>query len=66
MRLSADEVSAIGGEIRQLDVDAEVYLYGSRADDGARGGDRPPKNRRDLLVDRRLPLWRNPGQDEWD
>ena len=39
MRLSADEVSAIGGEIRQMDADAEVYLYGSRTDDGARGGD---------------------------
>lgn len=39
MRLSREEVEAIGQEVRQLDPDAEVYLFGSRADDSARGGD---------------------------
>jgi predicted nucleotidyltransferase len=39
MRLSASEVSAIREEIGRLDPKAEVYLYGSRVDDTARGGD---------------------------
>jgi len=39
MRLTASEVTAIREEIGTLDPDAEVYLYGSRVDDSARGGD---------------------------
>ena len=39
MRLTASEVSAIREEIGWLDPKAEVYLYGSRVDDTARGGD---------------------------
>ena len=39
MRLSAIEASAIREEIGRLDPQAEVYLYGSRVDDAARGGD---------------------------
>ena len=39
MRLGADEVQTICEEIRQTDPAAEIYLYGSRADDSARGGD---------------------------
>lgn len=39
MRLTASEVTAIREEIGKLDAGAEVYLYGSRADDSARGGD---------------------------
>ena len=39
MRLAADEVQTIREEIRQTDPAAEIYLYGSRADDSARGGD---------------------------
>jgi predicted nucleotidyltransferase len=39
MRLGADEVQTIREEIRQTDPAAEIYLYGSRADDSARGGD---------------------------
>jgi uncharacterized protein len=39
MRLTASEVTAIREEIGRLDPNAEVYLYGSRADDSARGGD---------------------------
>jgi hypothetical protein len=39
MRLSAAEISAIREEIGRLDPKAEVYLYGSRVDDTARGGD---------------------------
>jgi predicted nucleotidyltransferase len=39
MRLTASEVTAIREEIGRLDPKAEVYLFGSRADDTARGGD---------------------------
>ena len=39
MRLAANEIKAIREEIRRLDPLAEIYLYGSRADDSARGGD---------------------------
>ena len=39
MRLATNEVQAIREEIRQTDPAAEIYLYGSRADDSARGGD---------------------------
>jgi predicted nucleotidyltransferase len=37
--LTAAEITAIREEIGRLDPKAEVYLYGSRADDAARGGD---------------------------
>ncbi len=39
MRLSAQEVQAIREEVRALDSEAEVFLYGSRAADTGRGGD---------------------------
>lgn len=39
MRLESHEVVAIREEVRRLDSVAEIYLYGSRADDTARGGD---------------------------
>jgi predicted nucleotidyltransferase len=39
MRLTASEIAAIREEIGRLDPQAEVYLYGSRVDDTARGGD---------------------------
>ncbi len=39
MRLGANEVNAIREEVRLSDPVAEIYLYGSRADDTARGGD---------------------------
>jgi len=39
MRLTVSEVTAIREEIWRLDSHAEVYLYGSRVDDSARGGD---------------------------
>ena len=39
MRLTASEVSSIGQEVRLLDSEAEIFLYGSRVDDNARGGD---------------------------
>ena len=39
MRLGANEAKAVGEEVRRLDPDAEIYLYGSRANDSARGGD---------------------------
>jgi predicted nucleotidyltransferase len=39
MRLETEQVQAIREEIRQTDPAAEIYLYGSRTDDSARGGD---------------------------
>ena len=39
MRLSASQITAIREEIERLDPKAEVYLFGSRVDDAARGGD---------------------------
>ncbi len=39
MRLTASEITAIREEIARLDPKAEVFLYGSRVDDTARGGD---------------------------
>ena len=39
MRLTASEITAIREEAGRLDPKAEVYLYGSRVDDSARGGD---------------------------
>ena len=39
MRLDIHELDAIRGEIRRFDPAAEIYLYGSRTDDAARGGD---------------------------
>lgn len=39
MRLTASEIAAIREEIGRVDPNAEVYLYGSRVDDTARGGD---------------------------
>jgi len=39
MRLKASEAKAIREKVRQLDPAAEIYLYGSRANDSAIGGD---------------------------
>lgn len=39
MRLEPGQVQAIQEEIGRFDADATVYLYGSRADDSAKGGD---------------------------
>ena len=39
MRLGGKEVAVICEEVRRLDAGAEIYLYGSRTDDTARGGD---------------------------
>lgn len=39
MRLSAEERSAITSSISALDPGAEVFLFGSRADDSLSGGD---------------------------
>jgi predicted nucleotidyltransferase len=39
MRLGVKEVEAIREEIRRSDPAAEIYLYGSRANDSAKGGD---------------------------
>ena len=39
MRLEPEHVQAIREEIRRCDPGARIYLYGSRADDSARGGD---------------------------
>jgi predicted nucleotidyltransferase len=39
MRLSEEERQAILGAIATRDASAEVYLFGSRVDDNAKGGD---------------------------
>lgn len=39
MRLDAREQSAIREIIREADSEASIYLFGSRADDSAKGGD---------------------------
>jgi predicted nucleotidyltransferase len=39
MRLAAKEQSAIREAIREADSEASIYLFGSRADDVAKGGD---------------------------
>jgi uncharacterized protein len=39
MRLTTNEADAIREEVGRLDPEAELYLYGSRTDDNARGGD---------------------------
>ena len=39
MRLSQKEISAIKGNILNYDEDAKIYLFGSRTNDKAKGGD---------------------------
>lgn len=39
MRLANEEQSAIRDTIRHVDADAMIYLFGSRTDDAAKGGD---------------------------
>ena len=39
MRLDSNQLQTIREETWQLDPTADVYLYGSRADDAAKGGD---------------------------
>lgn len=39
MRLMQEEQLAISAAIHQADVDATIYLFGSRVDDSAKGGD---------------------------
>ena len=39
MRLTEQETLAVREEVGSLDPQAEIFLYGSRANDAARGGD---------------------------
>ena len=39
MRLSEKEISAIKNNILNFDQDAKIYLFGSRVNDNAKGGD---------------------------
>jgi uncharacterized protein len=39
MRLAKEQLETIRDEIRRFDPAAEIYLFGARADDNARGGD---------------------------
>jgi predicted nucleotidyltransferase len=39
MRLANEELSIISDTIYKSDADAQIYLFGSRIDDAAKGGD---------------------------
>lgn len=39
MRLSKQEISLLKNELKILDLDAKIYLFGSRVDDSKKGGD---------------------------
>ena len=39
MRLRPNEIDTIRKEVRRFDAKAEIYVFGSRIDDSARGGD---------------------------
>ena len=39
MRLANEELSVISDTIYQADAEAQIYLFGSRVDDAAKGGD---------------------------
>jgi predicted nucleotidyltransferase len=39
MRLDSDQLQTIRDETWQLDPSSDIYLYGSRVDDAAKGGD---------------------------
>jgi len=39
MRLSEEEIGVLKDSVERLDREAELYLFGSRLDDRARGGD---------------------------
>ena len=39
MRLKEFEITVIKEVVHKLDADAQIYLFGSRADDSKRGGD---------------------------
>jgi len=39
MRLKPEEISVITSAVLEKDSQAKIYLFGSRADDSARGGD---------------------------
>ena len=60
MRLSDFEISAIRKTVSERDVDARVYLFGSRVDDARRGGDIDLLIMSDLLTsnDRGAIRWR--------
>ena len=49
MRISEAEADAIIASVEKFDPDAEVYLFGSRADDQKRGGDIDILVKSDLL-----------------
>jgi len=71
MRLEPQHREAIVRTIRAYDPDATVYLFGSRVDDGARGGDIDllvisQRLTREQLIDAKLDLYDQLGEQKID
>ncbi len=71
MRLSEQERKSILQIVQQKDHDAEIYLFGSRVDDSARGGDIDILIISDKLtfsdkIDIKLELYRQIGEQKID
>ncbi len=71
MRLEPEQREAIVTTIRSYDPESAVYLFGSRVDDGARGGDIDllvisRRITREQLIDVKLDLYDRLGEQKID